>query len=745
MLQRSAVVIVHGIGEQRPLDTLLDFAGSGDGKAGLLSQKGDPTPVVNPDTMSEMTYLRRVTVNAEKLVGGTGRASTPPAGSSPQPMNRIVDFYEYYWAYRFRDTTWRHVTQWLSELLGTNRQNISPYWENGHECTSPLRGIEGKIRRLVWVLVAVLGLLTIADLIVLFRPGLRASVASSPLLAQSDHVSLIVAAGLVAIALILLPSLGIAINFLGLVHIAWTVLALVVASAFVAAAATMNWAAFVQEWRWLIALISAAVAVFAGILCRRFSRASRDQTRWVGHVSVVLAISSISVLLGAVISLVAALWETFAPTSALLTAAVPLILSIATVVASGAALRGVGDAARYLSNSPDNVEDREKIRAGLVTLLDRLHQQRDPYTGLHSYDRVVVVGHSLGSVIAYDALRTYWTTATRAIPLPLRTGTGPQAATASEARLKVIDDVETIVAQNPPEHPEQWIPSKRKLQALLRYPSDDPAVANGPRWIVSDLVTVGSPLAHAEMLLAEGKGDLIARKRARLYPSDPPPPRDGDELECRFIVNSFVPPLGRSSRMLSTAPFAAVVWTNIYFSHDMVGGPLKNVLGSGIHDVPLEESPPLLLNFLFRYPHSSYWPRGRKDRSKTLDSRNALRAVLLNPSPVLLITGSTQQIGSFVHWLYRHAATDAMRDSYGGAGVELRILSQNQEDGVRCPAKWVWPGPVPIVDPATAPTISEKAGTLGLGVYYSVYDGRDQPADFETAEVNASAARATPA
>jgi hypothetical protein len=752
VLQRTAVVIVHGIGEQRPLDTLLDFAGGGarksgpgengaresePGEIGLLSSKNDPKSVVNPDSMSESTYLRRVTVDAAGLVAGTGPAWTP-AGSSPQPMKRIVDFYEYYWAYRFRDTTWRHVTQWLSELLRTDRKKISPYEVDGERRTSPLRGVEGKVRVLLWSLVAIFGLLTVVDLTVLLRPGLRAHFASTPAMAHVDVPGgLAVPAGLVAVALILLPLLVMAMNLLGLVHIARIVLGLVVSSAFVAAAATMDWDAFVDDWRWLIALASAAVAVVAGILCRRLSKASRDQTRWVGHVSVVLALFSVSLLVGALISLVAALWETFAPTSALLTAAVPLILSVATVVASGAALRGVGDAARYLSNSPDNVEEREKIRAGLVTLLDRLHQQKDPYTGLHSYDRVVVVGHSLGSVIAYDALRAYWTTATRDIALPWRTGIDPPAAIASEARLKVIDGVEEIVAQTPPENPEQWIPTKRRLQALLRCPSDDPAVVDGPRWIVSDLVTVGSPLAHAEMLLAEGKKDLDSRKKRRIFPTDPPPPRDEDGPQCRFIVNSFVPPVGRGSRMLSTAPFAAVAWTNIYFSHDLVGGPLKNVLGSGIEDVRLKESPPLLLNFLFRYPHSSYWPRGRKDRSKTPESRDALRAIVLNPLPVLLVAGTTPQVSAFAHWLYRRDAANMVSGSPDTAVVELRILSQNDEDGVQCPAKWVWPGPSPYVDLATAGEISERAHSFGLAVCFSAKPEDAAAEDLETVGVNA--------
>ncbi|MDP3984283.1 MAG: hypothetical protein Q8Q52_04660, partial [Acidimicrobiia bacterium] len=55
------------------------------------------------------------------------------------------------------------------------------------------------------------------------------------------------------------------------------------------------------------------------------------------------------------------------------------------------------DVVRYLDTSPRSYEVRRDIRAGIVDLLQ----------GLHDYDRyqrVVVIAHSLGSYIAYDAI-----------------------------------------------------------------------------------------------------------------------------------------------------------------------------------------------------------------------------------------------------------------------------------------------------------------------------------------------------
>src|SRR5579864_2671160 len=55
----------------------------------------------------------------------------------------------------------------------------------------------------------------------------------------------------------------------------------------------------------------------------------------------------------------------------------------------------LGDAARYFRASPGNVLVRREIRKQAVDMLDALHKSGN-------YDRVVVVAHSLGTVVAYD-------------------------------------------------------------------------------------------------------------------------------------------------------------------------------------------------------------------------------------------------------------------------------------------------------------------------------------------------------
>ena len=78
----------------------------------------------------------------------------------------------------------------------------------------------------------------------------------------------------------------------------------------------------------------------------------------------------------------------------------PLLLAAMGLGLRYSALAYLGDAARYLSN-PQNVMVREQIRADGVDLLRALHNQGD-------YERIIVVGHSLGSVIAYDIVGYLW-------------------------------------------------------------------------------------------------------------------------------------------------------------------------------------------------------------------------------------------------------------------------------------------------------------------------------------------------
>ena len=107
---RQAVVIVHGIGEQRPMSTLRAFV-----KAVI------PEPAVEgraryhnkPDRLSETFELRR-------LQGLSSRRAP------------TTDYYEFYWAYHSEGTRFAHILTWLRTLLlrtpGQVPERLLPTW-----------------------------------------------------------------------------------------------------------------------------------------------------------------------------------------------------------------------------------------------------------------------------------------------------------------------------------------------------------------------------------------------------------------------------------------------------------------------------------------------------------------------------------------------------------------------------------------------------------------------------------------
>ena len=68
----------------------------------------------------------------------------------------------------------------------------------------------------------------------------------------------------------------------------------------------------------------------------------------------------------------------------------------------------VGDVAAYISAHKVSTfaEIRQRIQEATLKVFRAVYQQRDPATNHPEYTQVVVVGHSLGSVIAYDALNS---------------------------------------------------------------------------------------------------------------------------------------------------------------------------------------------------------------------------------------------------------------------------------------------------------------------------------------------------
>ncbi|MEZ4699085.1 MAG: hypothetical protein R2834_02045 [Rhodothermales bacterium] len=235
----------------------------------------------------------------------------------------------------------------------------------------------------------------------------------------------------------------------------------------------------------------------------------------------------------------------------------------------------VGDAARYLNPEPSNIHRRQEIRSHGVDILNKLHASGQ-------YSRIVVVGHSLGSVIGYDVLSCAWP----AYAEQVEKGKNNPVLTALEQELGE-GAVDTARYQD----------RQRALLGELQ--------ANGCPWLVTDFITLGSPLAHAELLLAHDDADLRAKQEERELPRCPP------VLEAGKI--SFPAHLARR-KLHHAAVFGPTRWTNLYFparwlvKGDFIGGALRPVFGEGIADVPVHTTR--------RYgllTHTLYWKLGPND------------------------------------------------------------------------------------------------------------------------------------
>ena len=187
----------------------------------------------------------------------------------------------------------------------------------------------------------------------------------------------------------------------------------------------------------------------------------------------------------------------------------------------------VGDAARYLNPDPANVQARRAIRTAGLTLLRGLHEDE-----LRRYQRIILVGHSLGSVIAYDLITWFWQEQHHRIELDQSSGERKTVLTHPIEAVPGPDDEKPLVELGDPSRNGRE--AFRSLQRTLWQTER----TKGLPWLITDLVTLGSPLAHADVLLADGEKDLDRGKEQREFPTCPPQPeddRDGQLLRREYV------------------------------------------------------------------------------------------------------------------------------------------------------------------------------------------------------------------
>lgn len=253
----------------------------------------------------------------------------------------------------------------------------------------------------------------------------------------------------------------------------------------------------------------------------------------------------------------------------------------------------MADSARYFSNEPHNVAQRDLVRARGVQLLETLHSSGQ-------YDRIVVIAHSLGTVVAYGMLDHYWGMISRDLQ-------------PSKALLDQLEDAARDLNHARDIELTERLAAFRLAQRSLSRSFGRTFQARR-RWVVSDLVTLGSPLTYAPLLIADSPGEFTAKTRKLLrLPVSPPAPVETVTEGHRTDYSFHGEWIGRATEhppgsLWPSALFATTRWTNLYFTNnrleggDIVGGPVSPTFGRGILDVAIERR-----LYGRGFLHNEYW------------------------------------------------------------------------------------------------------------------------------------------
>lgn len=275
------------------------------------------------------------------------------------------------------------------------------------------------------------------------------------------------------------------------------------------------------------------------------------------------------------------------------------IIVAGLVVASSYFLREVlADPPRYLIPEPKHVRARNEIRDEGVRLLRAIHEEE-------CYERVVVVGHSLGSIVGLDMLRLAWEEYRHPDPSKSSRNPGEDA----ELALRFDDIIHNLPDKLTPDQMRTWQDTQHQLWQECRQ--------RGMKWLVTDFITLGSPLAHADWLMFDGREDMKKSFKEREYPTCPPDLGRGVFYEGKYRVNEADSTVNPDALVPHHAAlFAVTRWSNAYFPAyrwygDPVGGDVAATFGAGVRDVKVrvKSCKPGSLRQVLGVAHLSYWNR----------------------------------------------------------------------------------------------------------------------------------------
>ncbi len=299
-------------------------------------------------------------------------------------------------------------------------------------------------------------------------------------------------------------------------------------------------------------------------------------------------------------------------------------------------LKIIGDVARYLYNSPNNIDSRDKVKAEGVQFLKQIHEQKNE-DGSPKYDKVLVVGHSLGSIIGYHILSTFWAEKSSQLRFPNeeREALEQQLSDYNQLSIKLNE----AAANRPKEiKPEagligffktylRLIQAFRKDPTLLAFPLQDVQLTKdyheiqqrlqaiptlNSHWRISDFITLGSPLHYSDFLLTQNRKDLSNRILQREMPTCPPVSAvHPTPFQVEYYENNQL-------RFHHAAVFSLVKWSNIFYRGDLIAGELNHLFGQGIQEYEVELKKGEKLLHQNPTSHTKYWERSEEVVNESL-------------------------------------------------------------------------------------------------------------------------------
>ncbi|MER0238823.1 hypothetical protein [Fulvimarina sp. MAC8] len=507
-IRRQAVLVIHGMGEQRPMETLRSFVREVWEKDTRLTrkfqQRGKDADQCEKGRISKPCFelAPNLWLNHLWIVpdGRTGSAELSRITTPPDDRGIRTDFYELYWADIMQGTSWDHLKSWVRGLLLRWPYQV------------PTNVVSAWVA--LWVLTVVASLF--------FFVGMIQAVAE---MTGNTHNSI---------------------------------------ARFVSHIPTpFNWDGKGDPSPLGSHLFAAIAGVMAAIGAVSISRSKlrarknafdakevdptwlpdrRDRRAvllWAGFVGFVVYLT-----LWAVTALGA--W------SMIIGAGIGLVLQVVVVPY-------LGDVARYVLVTGANIQKRAAIHERGLGLLRALHRIEPPEDGEKvrkgatpppAYERIVVVGHSLGSIIAYDLLRLFWLEAglqrknnqtnevAKAIDKVVEAATFAELERESRPKSKTpapqgsdgMDqrdpwrDEHLMAYQNAQYGVFEALSAKARLDEEERRRTQDDDKPAPMVWRISDFVTLGSPLTHCEFLLAKDHLELAQKVLDRQLPISPPLP-----------------------------------------------------------------------------------------------------------------------------------------------------------------------------------------------------------------------------